>query len=156
MVTYILAMYHVIIETQQQLCIQLLSSLINNYNNYPCVLIMTKPISKKEITNANIVKYLSIELNLSKYNTNLIGISCSKIRNLFLHMIRSMLPYTHSIIALRQHLSPNTICGYVFFLTCEFIVTETPTLTLRRFHPKIHIGEIHIVSILLEIYILNI
>lgn len=62
--------------------------------------------------------------------------------------MRLTLPYTHSLMVLRLHLSSSTIYGHVPFLFHEFSVRENPVLTLRRHNRKIHIGEVHIVSII--------
>ena len=63
-----------------------------------------------------------------------------------IHMIRPVLPYTHSLRVLRLYFSPSTYLWPYAFLFHEFFVRETPTLTLRWHHLEFHIGEVHIVS----------
>lgn len=95
------------------------------------------------------------ELKLNKNNTSLIENLDRKVLNLLSLVIILMLPYTHPLMTLLIHLSPNIIYGHVLFLFCEFIARETPILTLRRHHLKIHIVEVYIVSTLIEIHILD-
>src|SRR4051794_1639890 len=61
-------------------------------------------------------------------------------------MIRPVSPYTHSLRVLPLHNSLSTYLWPCAILFHEFFMRETPTLTLRRHHLEIHIGEVHIVS----------
>jgi hypothetical protein len=77
---------------------------------------------------------------------SLIGILDSNAFKPLIHVIRPALPYTHSLKILPLHISLNTYLWPYAILFHEFFMRETPTLTLRRHHLKIHIGEVHIVS----------
>lgn len=62
-----------------------------------------------------------MNLILLRTTQNIIGMLG---KNLLLLVIRPTLPYMHSLIVLRLHLSHNTIYGHVLFLFHKFIVRE--------------------------------
>lgn len=89
------------------------------------------------------------ELNLCKDNIKSNRILGSNALNPLFLVIRTMLPYTHSLIVLRLDLSSNTIYGRVFFLFREFIMREILILTLCQNHLETYIGGVHILSSLI-------